>query len=421
MKSNTSTIQTKNPLWTRDFTIITVGSVISILGNVLSGFAMDLMVLDYTGSTLMFAIYNMLYLLPNALAPILIGPFLDRFSRKKTIYVLDFLTAGLFAVMSVILYSGQFSFIVLAVVNFLLGGIGGIYYVAYDSFYPLLVSEGNYQKAYSVSSTLETLSVIMVPLSTLIYRAFGIVPLFMANTATYLIAAIMEMRIRTEEKYISARAQEDGGKAGLRRFTGDFMEGLRYLAGEKGLLAIAIYFLFSSVTGGMTGVVTLPYFRSVFENGEYIYTLTWGMGSLARLLIGIVHYNVRMPAKAKYNIALTVYISLCLLEGSYLFFSVPIMMAMTFTTGLLGMTSYNIRIAATQKYVPDEKKGRFNGAFGTLSTVGAFLGQAAAGALSLAVSERTVVVLANALCLLAALIFIGGRKKDVERIYNVET
>ena len=97
------------------------------------------------------------------------------------------------------------------------------------------------------------------------------------------------------------------------------------------------------------------------------------------------------------------------------------MMVMMFVSGLLGMTSYNIRISATQKYVPDEKKGRFNGAFGTLSTVGAIAGEAAAGALSLMISERTVVVLANALCLLAALSWIGGRRKEVKKIYNVET
>ena len=38
----------KNTLWTRDFTIITLGSVVSMIGNSLSGFAMSLMVLDYT-------------------------------------------------------------------------------------------------------------------------------------------------------------------------------------------------------------------------------------------------------------------------------------------------------------------------------------------------------------------------------------
>ena len=34
------------PLWTRDFTIITLGSVVSMLGSVLAGFAMSLLVLD---------------------------------------------------------------------------------------------------------------------------------------------------------------------------------------------------------------------------------------------------------------------------------------------------------------------------------------------------------------------------------------
>ena len=98
----------KNPLWTRDFTIITVGSVVSMLGNVLSGFAMSLLVLDYTKSTLLFAIYNVLYMLPHAVMPALSGPFLDRFSRRKTIYTLDFITAGLFVVMALV-FAGAFS------------------------------------------------------------------------------------------------------------------------------------------------------------------------------------------------------------------------------------------------------------------------------------------------------------------------
>ena len=49
-----------NPLWTKDFTIITIGSVVSMLGSALSGFAMSLLVLDYTKSTFMFALYNVI-------------------------------------------------------------------------------------------------------------------------------------------------------------------------------------------------------------------------------------------------------------------------------------------------------------------------------------------------------------------------
>ena len=213
--------------------------------------------------------------------------------------------------------------------NLLLGAIGGIYFVAYDSFYPLLIHEGNFQKAYSVSSTLETLTMVMVPVSTFIYKAFGILPLFLANAVTYLAAAVMETQIRAGEEYIGLRAAEGGEEPGLRRFTSDFREGMRYLIGEKGLLAVAVYFTFSSLTGGMAEIVTLPWFRGHFTDGEYVFALTWGMSSLARFLGGIAHYNIKLPTKAKYGIALAVYISIAVLEGAYLFTPVPVMMVMT--------------------------------------------------------------------------------------------
>ena len=411
----------QNRLWTRDFTIITVGTVVSMLGSALAWFAMDLMVLDYTGSTLLFAVYGMVYMLPNALAPVLAGPLLDRFSRKKTIYTLDFITAGLFAVLTILLVSGRFSFWLLAVANMLLGAISGVYNVAYDSFFPLLVSEGNYQKAYSVSSTLENLSAVMVPVSALVYKLFGIVPLLIVNTASFLAAAVLETMIRTEESYIALQAEKDGEEKGLRRFTADFREGMKYLLSEKGLLAIAVYFLFSSLTNGMTGVVTLPWFRKAFTDGEYTYMLVWGASTVARFIGGVAHYNFKLPVKAKFAIALGVYISVNIFEGVYLFLPVPLMMVMTFLTGMFGITSYNIRLSSTQKYVPDEKKGRFNGAFNTLNTVGTLAGQGAAGVLSLVMGERAIVVLANALCLAAAVLIIGGGRREVSEIYNVET
>lgn len=420
METNETNETKTAPLWTRDFTILTLGSVVSMLGSAMSWFAMDLMVLDYTGSTLLFAVYSMVFMLPNALSPVLIGPFLDRFSRKKTIYTLDFITAGLFAGVALLLHTGHFSFWLLAGMNFLLGGINGIYGVAYDSFYPLLISEGNFRKAYSVASTLETLSAVMIPFSTLIYKLFGIVPLLIANTVSFLIAAVMETQIRTEEKYLNTRKEDDAGEKGVRRFTGDLREGLDYLRLERGLLAIAVYFFFSTLAGGMTQVVTLPWFRKSFNNGEYVYMLVWGMSSLARFLGGAAHYKLRLPVAKKFAIAYCVYIAISVLEGSYLFFPIPVMMCMTFASGMLGITSYNIRVSSTQQYVPDEKKGRFNGVFGTLNTVGMLLGEGIAGVLSRVMGERLITVIANAMCIIAAVIFIGGGKKDVAAIYNRE-
>ena len=45
-KTDSNDLEIRKPLWTRDFTIITVGSVVSMLGNSMAGFALSLIVLD---------------------------------------------------------------------------------------------------------------------------------------------------------------------------------------------------------------------------------------------------------------------------------------------------------------------------------------------------------------------------------------
>ena len=114
------------------------------------------------------------------------------------------------------------------------------------------------------------------------------------------------------------------------------------------------------------------------------------------------------------------YLSSALMEAFYLFFPVPLMTLMCFFIGLGGVTTFTIRISATQSYVPDEKKGRFNGAFNMLCTLGALLGELAAGGLSTVLNERLVLMCFMLLQIVAALLIIGGSKKHVEKVYNRE-
>lgn len=407
-------------LWTRDFTIITLGSVVSMFGNSMSGFAMSLLVLDYTSSPILYAIYIALFTVPQIIMPIFSGAILDRFSRKRAIYTLDFLSAGLYAAAAVVLGTGWFSFPVLAVYTFLIGSINSVYTVAYESFYPLLISEGNYAKAYSIASVLETISSVMVPVSAFVYNQIGISPMLALNAASFLIAAIMETRIKANEEYIDLQKSKEEGPVTGKRLLYDIREGLEYLKGERGLLAVAIYFTFSSFAGGASSVITLPYFKNTFENGEYVYMIVWGMALAGRGIGGLVHYFAKLPVKWKYTIAFCVYLSTCMIEGFYLYCGVPVMMTLCFFTGLLGVTSYTIRTSATQSYVPDEKKGRFNGAFNMLNTVGSLGGELLAGALAAVFSPRYVLtgfMLFNAL---GAVLFIGGSRKQVSAIYNTQ-
>ncbi len=55
----------KNKLWTKDFSIITWGTVISMLGNAVSSFSLGLLVYDNTESTLLYALFFVAVFLPQ--------------------------------------------------------------------------------------------------------------------------------------------------------------------------------------------------------------------------------------------------------------------------------------------------------------------------------------------------------------------
>ena len=419
-KTDSNDLEIRKPLWTRDFTIITVGSVVSMLGNSMAGFALSLMVLDYTGSTMLYAIYLMTYTVPQLIVPIISGAILDRFSRKKMIYTLDFMMGGLYLLLGILLSHGWFNFPLFALFSLTVGSVNSIYMVAYDSFYPLLISEGNYSKAYSIASVLETFAIFMVPVATFFYKLFGMGPLLMINAVCFLVAATLETQIRAEEKYIEKQKKSIEGEdlSKVSRVLVDIKEGFRYLFSEKGLMAIAIYFLFSSMAGGASNVICLPYFKGNFENGEYLFMLVFGMSFVGRALGGAFHYKKKLDAGNKFYIALFVYIMIGIFEGLYLYTPLHVAMVLSFFVGVGGVTSYTIRISSTQSYVPDENKGRFNGAFQVLSTSGSLIAELLAGSLTLVMDQRAVLLLFELASVVAAILIIGGNREHVKKIYN---
>lgn len=411
-------------LWTRDFTIITFGTVVSLLGGVLSSFAISIMVLDYTGSTFLYALFNVAYQVPMLIVPLLAGPYLDRMSRKKAIYRLDFMSSGLYLVFFFLLWRGWFNYPIMLLGCFLNGIIGSVYMVAYESFYPNLITEGNYSKAYSVSSVMMDLTGLAYPLGAILYEKVGTPPLFIVAAIGYFIAACFEKSIRYEETHMDKVPPADG-VGNLRRFGQDFREGLEYIRTEKGLLVITLYFLVTGFTGNGCGSLYLPFFRNHGELFSFwpvaavtLYTIVSNFETIGRFTGGLIHYKVKIPAEKKFAIALIVYVVVNLYEGVVLWLPIPLMALAFFINGTFSVTSYNIRIAATQSYVPDTKRARFNGVFQMVTSVGGIAGSLAAGGLAEVLPERIVMLILSALGVLSVYLFMYRGRRHVAAIYN---
>ena len=412
-----------NKLWTRNFSIITIGSIISMLGNAVSGFAIGLMVLDYTKSTFLFALFMVVYNLPKIAAPLFAGPYVDRFSRKKVIYTLDFISSGIYLMLFIALSYNYINYTVLLFLSLLVGTIDGIYSVAYESLYPNLISEGNYSKAYSISSMIYPLAAFMVPVASMVYSSFGTAaPLFLFNAVTFFIAACFETQIKYDETHVKLNVDN---KFNFKQYRNDFKESLSYIYSEKGLLTITVYFFITMFASGGAQTVVLPFFKNNPELFAHIaidvitlYSIVTSFGVFGRLIGGAIHYKFKYPVAKKFAIALFVYTTITVLESTQYYLPIPLMAISFFLVGILSVTSFNIRISATQSYIPDEIRGRFNGVFQMLCTAGSIVGQLIAGGLGEFMPERIIIIMFMSLNLLGVVFVMYRGREHVKKIYN---
>jgi len=388
-----------------------------MLGNAVAGFAIGLLVYDKTNSVLLYALFMTCYSLPRIVLPMFAGPYLDRFSRKRVIYTLDFASAVFYTAFFVLLLRDYFNYTTYLLMSMVVGAIDSVYSVAYESFYPTLISEGNMTRAYSVESLIYPLSsAIMVPIAGICYRTIGLAPLFLFNAVTFLIAAIAETQIKAIETHIANTVEKFNGS----RFMQDLKDGFAYLKRERGLNAITWFFFVMMFTSSICMTLALPYFKSLtLVDGIMQYSLVMSANTIGRLIGGSVHYFYRYPAQKKYNIALFVYVAISIVDGAYLFFPFWAMLIFMLFEGMLGVTSYNIRISGTQNYLPDTMRGRFNGLFQMLSILGTIGGQLIAGAIGDLFDIRLVVAVCMAIFGLSVFVFITPNREEVKKIYNV--
>ena len=404
----------KPSLWNKNFTIITLGSAVSILGNAVSAFAVGLLTLDKTGSIFLYALFLAANNLPKIILPLIAGPYLDKRSRQKTVYMLDFISAAIFLLMFIITESGFFNFSFFLILIIIIGCIESIYMVAYDSFFPMLVTEGNFSKAYSVSSLLYPLAYMMTPIAAYIYKEIGLPPLFLFNALSFLIAAIFETRIKIDESHIK-KSEE---RISLGVFKSEFKKGFLYIKGEKGLLIITIYFFINTMTSMGMDALWLPYFKSVPALGIMAFSYATALSVSGRLAGGAIQYRIKYPPQKKFAIAMGVYIAASILEGGVLFTPFVFMLVIFFIDGLISVTSFNIRLSTTQSYVPEEFRGRFNGCFQMACNTGIIIGELIAGLLAEYYSCRAIIVGLMGINILATFAIMYRGRRHVKPIFN---
>ena len=439
-------------IWSKNFTILTLGSFVSMLGNSVSGYIISLMIFDMTGSVFLFSVFTVSFYLPKMLFSMFAGAYMDRFSRKRVIYTLDFTSAFLYGIIFFILFFGLNFYWLFLILVLIVGSINGIYEVAFNSLFPNTISKDAYSKAYAVSSMIQPLALCMIPVASLIYYNVGsAAPLFIFNVVAFLTAAIFETRIDCPESHVNT----DEKKLTFSAYKEDIKEGFNYTASDKGLMAITVYFCIMNFASGAYGTLALPFFKSspehfagassqfplifsltdrmgafganiqgIFEylcaDTATLYTFVLGFGVAGRLLGGIFQYRLKYNRKMRFTVSIVCCVLIGILDMIMLYLPARFIMLCCLLTGLLSIAVYNIRLSTTQAYVSDLKRARFVSFFEMMFAGGNILGQIFSGILGEFIHSRFIISAFNVINIIALFAVIVGNAKSVKKIYNIE-
>ena len=403
----------KNTLWTKNFTIITLGTVISAIGGVAMGFALSFVVFDNTGSTLMMALFAAASSLPGIILPVLLSPYLDNFRRKPVIVGLDYLSAVIYLLFGLYLLKHSFSLPLYLLFSLACGSIGSVYNLAYESLYPNLIPEGFAQRGYTVSGMLyPTVTMVMTPVASILYTRLGLGVLCIGEGLLLAAAASVETQIKVEEH------TKPGGKFSFSDYIGDFKEGFRYLKKEKGLLRIYGYMPITQGISQATEPLIRAWFRTAPGLNLTMYALFTTAEFIGRSIGGLVHYKFEIPPEKRFSLAYLVYVTYNIMDTVLLWLGFPLMLVNRGICGFLGINSATLRASSVQNYLPDNMRAKVNAVFNMLYALVPTLLTLAVGALGEMMDYRLCVTLVSAAGLLPCYLIMWRGREDVKKVYN---
>ena len=184
-------------LWSRDFSLLISGQIISIFGNMILTFALPLYILYISNSPALFGLVLGLSNIPLLLMSPIGGFIADRFRKQRIMFWLDITTTAL--IISYIIASGFITAILPIVIVKLmaLNGIQAVYMSSVQAAIPSLAPKEKIVTANSAVQLVNSFSNIAgMAIAGILFAEFGLMPILVVSAVCFAITAIMDLFIR---------------------------------------------------------------------------------------------------------------------------------------------------------------------------------------------------------------------------------
>ena len=404
-----------NTLWSKNYTFVTLATILGAAGGIAGNFALSFLVYDETGSTLAAAILVAIQVFPNFLIPLLVSPIMDRLPRKPFLIGGDLVNGALYAAAGIYLLFQPFSYTGYLFFSLLLASLSSFDGLAYNAIFPRLIPDGFEEKGYTISTMIyPVLNVVMMPLAALLLDVIGVAWILIIQGALSVSASIIESRIDIVEH------RKDGSLFSFTQWKNDLVEAVKLLKNDSGLCSTYIYMAVTNGVGNAFSPILVAFFRTAAGFTIAMYSFFSAAEFIGRSIGGFIHYHITIPPKKRFRFVFSVYQMYEAMDMILLWLPYPLMLVNRSLCGFLGINSAIMRQAAVQKYIPDDYRARLNALDTVLSSAGLCIFSLAIGALGELLDYRLCLTVGGLFTSIVLWATVWKHRSSVKKIYEYE-
>ncbi len=411
----------ENLFGNRNFVLILFGQIVSNVGNALFSIAVIWYLMTQGTEEnvgLIMSGFSICMILPYVLVGPIGGAFVDRFDRRKIIYMTDLIRGALFVVLTGLIYFDIMPIVSIFAVTVLSNGLSTFFNASIDASIPNIVGESDLNKANSYNGISRQLTLIVgSAVAGFLYYYIGFVGVLAINSISFILSGISEMFIHFEKQ-----KQE---KINFKHILTDMREGIDYIKGHGALLKTVMFFTVLNLIVNPLYMIVFPKvvkFDLMLTAKELgIFEAIFSVGAIMGMIV-----VSKMPVKKSgYTVFAKTLVAQCLI---FLVFGIPIMpvvldrfsgiqvlwmwsalgVVFAIINALLNIPLFTI----LQSRVEDDFRGRVFAMISTLSQAATPVGFILIGILSDKVPSWLLFMICGVLSILVSFVFL--RDKEIK-------
>lgn len=404
-------------LWrNRDFNIFWAGQSLSVGGDSFAMLALPLLVFQATGSVVQMGLVTGTFGVGQVVSGLVSGVIVDRVDRRRLMILCDVLRFILYGSIPLAwLLAGPQLWLIYVVVGFG-AALGMTFQIALITALTNLVDRDQLTDANARVSASFSLAFVIGPLLAGILSArFGPTASVAVNALSFGVSALTLSWIRLRRA--SAERAPDSGGASLRRTVTEFVDGIRFLAGQPTLRAVML--LLTGLSFVMAGMMDLFIFhlKHDLHQSDNAVGLVIGLAGLGGVGGGLAApiLRRRFGFGASWLSGWVLTSISCVLIGIVPSLWLILIFAVGYTFGdvLSGTSSYTLR----QELTPDHLLGRVTATVWTVNSVASPIGAALLTILAARVGGSAAIVIGGLFFVALTVLgfFTPARRRHPER------